>query len=128
MTQQNFAAQAAVLTLMRPVPTGELGPSDEPDSAYKLGYNNAIEDAVNALPKVRAEGVQAGDERAAFEADYAKAWNAAYKNKTSHTAEEVAALREADGCGEENVYLNARWQALASPCRPGKRPCCPRGA
>ncbi|KCB25978.1 hypothetical protein [Bordetella hinzii] len=59
------------------------------------------------LSKLRAP---VADERAAFEADYAESWNAAYNNTTSHTAQEVAVLRDGDGYGAENVYLNARWE------------------
>ncbi|UWX68864.1 hypothetical protein [Burkholderia gladioli] len=50
------------------------------------------------------------DERAAFEAAYAVKWNAAYGNKTSHTAADVAALREGDSYGEDRTYLNAMWE------------------
>ncbi|WP_241076037.1 hypothetical protein [Achromobacter insuavis] len=62
--------------------------------------------AVTVIAKLRAV---VADERAAFEADYAKAWNAAYDNKTNHTAADVAKLREGDGYGEDMGYLKGRW-------------------
>ncbi|AOJ81174.1 hypothetical protein WS86_11510 [Burkholderia savannae] len=50
------------------------------------------------------------DEQAAFEAHYAKMWNAAYNNTTNHTAADVAELREGDTYGEDRTYLNASWE------------------
>jgi hypothetical protein len=77
------------------------------DDSGLLELGRAIEYAL--LSKLRAEGVQAGDERVLFEADYAKAWNAAYDNTTNHTADDVAKLREGDGYGEDVGYLKGRW-------------------
>ncbi|OWT73002.1 hypothetical protein CEY04_23185 [Achromobacter sp. HZ28] len=63
--------------------------------------------------------VAQGDERAAFEADYAKAWNAAYDNKTNHTAADVAQLRDGDGYGDDVDYLKGRWEGwMARAAKP----------
>jgi len=49
-TSANVAQGAeAVRALFQPWPEGELGPTDEPESQYRLGYNTAIEDALDAL-------------------------------------------------------------------------------
>jgi len=62
--------------------------------------------AVAVIAELRAP---VADERAAFEADYAKAWNATYGNKTNHTAADVAKLREGDGYVEDMGCLKGRW-------------------
>ena len=52
-------------------------------------------------------------ERAAFEADYAKVWNADMKESgwnADHTPDDVKDLREGDTYGEGRDYLNARWE------------------
>ena len=41
--------QEAVRALFQPWPEGELGATDEPESQYRLGYNTAIEDALEVL-------------------------------------------------------------------------------
>jgi hypothetical protein len=38
-----------ICTLIQPNPLGELGPTDEPESQYRFGYNTAIEDALIIL-------------------------------------------------------------------------------
>ncbi|MDR8395528.1 hypothetical protein NE850_04210 [Paraburkholderia sp. USG1] len=70
--------------------------------------------AMNAVREARAASSQyqpvATDERAAFEADYAKIWNAAMKENGwngDHTADDVKDLREGDTYGEGRDYLNA---------------------
>lgn len=35
--------------LFQPYPAGECGPSDEPESSYRFGYNTALEDVLDAL-------------------------------------------------------------------------------
>jgi hypothetical protein len=53
------------------------------------------------------------DERAAFEADYAKVWNAAMKDNGwlgDYTADDVKALRDGNTYGDGRTYLNARWE------------------
>lgn len=30
-------------------PPGELGPSDDPQSSFRLGYNSALEDAIDKI-------------------------------------------------------------------------------
>ncbi|MDH2053372.1 hypothetical protein [Achromobacter marplatensis] len=109
MTDKNNAALASAKEIHKAFELSYAMDADDPANASDLShFTNGWRACI--MSQVRAEGVRAGDEWAAFEADYAKAWNAAYENKTSHTAEEVAALREGDGYGEENVYLNARWR------------------
>ncbi|WP_244098508.1 hypothetical protein [Burkholderia gladioli] len=76
-----------------------------PATAEKVYYGGSVE----AGPVAFDEPATA-DERAAFEAAYAVKWNAAYGNKTSHTAADVAALREGDSYGEDRTYLNAMWE------------------
>ncbi|KVO76960.1 hypothetical protein WL05_21150 [Burkholderia ubonensis] len=50
-------------------PAGELGPSDEPESQYRLGYNTALEDVLGALENiVQQPAATQADERATFEA------------------------------------------------------------
>lgn len=68
MTDQNNAAQAAILSLMLPEQPGLAATVDAGYAAYRRGYNSAIGDAARVLSKLRALGVQADDERAAFEA------------------------------------------------------------
>jgi hypothetical protein len=61
----------------------------------------------------RGSAVALDDERAAFEADYAKVWNAALKENgwnADHTADDVKDLREGNTYGEGRDYLNARWE------------------
>lgn len=42
-------AVARIRALFQPWPDGESGPTDEPDSQYRFGYNTAIEDALDAI-------------------------------------------------------------------------------
>ncbi|SAK65875.1 hypothetical protein AWB80_03113 [Caballeronia pedi] len=37
-------------------PADEMGPSDEPESQYRLGYNTALEDAIDAIAKEAKHG------------------------------------------------------------------------
>jgi len=37
-------------------PPDEMGPSDEPESQYRLGYNTALEDAIDAIAKEAKHG------------------------------------------------------------------------
>ncbi|WP_157648312.1 hypothetical protein [Burkholderia ubonensis] len=55
-----------------PNPADELGPTDEPESQYRFGYNTALEDVLSAIAASPAEPPAAApaDERAAFEAWY----------------------------------------------------------
>ncbi|MBR8376503.1 hypothetical protein KDW20_12015 [Burkholderia cenocepacia] len=66
-------AAEKIAALIQPNPPGELGPTDEPESQYRFGYNTAIEDALIILdgepsvtPSADAAAAPA-DERAAFE-------------------------------------------------------------
>ena len=45
----NDAMRDAVQALFQPWPKDEMGPSDEPESQYRLGYNTAVEDVLDAL-------------------------------------------------------------------------------
>jgi hypothetical protein len=47
-----------VRALFQPWPEDELGPTDEPQSQYRFGYNTAIEDALGALQSAHAAGGQ----------------------------------------------------------------------
>lgn len=47
--EQTRALTDLVRALFRPWPKDELGPTDEPESQYRLGYNTAIEDALEAI-------------------------------------------------------------------------------
>jgi len=65
-------AAEKIAALIQPNPPGELGPTDEPESQYRFGYNTAIEDALiildgepNAAPPADAAAAPA-DERAAL--------------------------------------------------------------
>jgi hypothetical protein len=47
-----------VRALFQPWPEDELGPTDEPQSQYRFGYNTAIEDALGALQSAHTAGGQ----------------------------------------------------------------------
>ncbi|KVW30752.1 hypothetical protein WL48_30685 [Burkholderia ubonensis] len=38
-----------IKAMFAPNPVGELGPSDEPESQYRFGYNTALEDVLSAI-------------------------------------------------------------------------------
>ncbi|WP_213228108.1 hypothetical protein [Caballeronia sp. NK8] len=44
-------ASERINALFMEKPPDELGPSDEPESQYRLGYNTALEDAIDAIAK-----------------------------------------------------------------------------
>lgn len=52
----------AIRALFIENPPGELGPSDEPDSVHRLGYNSAIEDALDAVEKLSSALAAEGGE------------------------------------------------------------------
>lgn len=50
-TDRQKASIEAIQVLFQTAPADELGPTDEPESQYRFGYNTALEDAVAAVEK-----------------------------------------------------------------------------
>jgi hypothetical protein len=51
-------ATEQIRALFQPWPEGECGPTDEPESQYRFGYNTAIEDALEALSTAPAQSCE----------------------------------------------------------------------
>jgi hypothetical protein len=70
-------AMDTIQALFQPWPEGECGPTDEPESQYRFGYNTAIEDALEALSTAPAQSCgdaeQADDPQAVTTDDMEKA-------------------------------------------------------
>lgn len=106
-----------VLGMFEAWPKYELGPTDEPESQYRFGYNTALEDVLTALdagtPTRRASSAnETADGWAVFDAWFADAW-ARYEDK-----EVVSQIRAKTWALKAWRYLMARttstkeWEAL----------------
>ncbi|SDR18383.1 hypothetical protein SAMN05443245_3390 [Paraburkholderia fungorum] len=80
---QSGEAVDRIRTLFQPWPEGELGPSDEPESQYQLGYNTAIEDALEAFSAPQpTQPVKAGEAFNEWYEEFGRFLMASYSVKT----------------------------------------------
>jgi hypothetical protein len=104
--------------LFHRVQQGTLSPDD---AAKSIREKIDAAQASLTAPQPSPTAVALDGERAAFEADYAKVWNAAMKENGwngDHTADDVKDLREGDTYGEGRDYLNARWEGWQARSAP----------
>ncbi|KVU65295.1 hypothetical protein WK72_18930 [Burkholderia ubonensis] len=97
--------EAKIAALIQPNPPGELGPTDEPESQYRLGYNTAIEDALIVIEN-RGATVRAP-------ADAGEAVTAAARDALAERRRQV----EAEGWTPEHDDAHASGElAMAGAC------------
>ncbi|WP_157654647.1 hypothetical protein [Burkholderia ubonensis] len=64
MSSRADALTDRIKAMFAPNPSGEFGPSDEPESQYRFGYNTALEDVLSAIAASPVEQPAGADERA----------------------------------------------------------------
>ncbi|VXB23499.1 hypothetical protein BURKHO8Y_110235 [Burkholderia sp. 8Y] len=107
----------AIKALFLKNPADEIGPSDEPDSVHRFGYNSALEDALDAIEKAESllasSALDLSAEREQFEA-----WHVEHVSRKPR-------LNAPSGLFEDDKKAWAAWQARAAlnaPATPSAEP------